>query len=164
MFFIILATCAFAASDNEAGQLSDAEVQQQKAQALLSRMKESRDLLRSGSYRASGRVSTNRRTSGTGRLQGPIEIFSAFDFDKQLCRFDQTEPVIRKLSEGSVAGEETGKYIRTQDLACSCILPWADSGRLVVPAGAVRYIIYRKQLPTTPERRTSTAPRAKRTG
>jgi hypothetical protein len=64
---------------------------QQKAAFLLSGVKTSRDSLRSGAFRATGRHST---AHGSGRRRaGDVEIFAAFDIDRDRNRFDRREDV-----------------------------------------------------------------------
>ncbi len=57
---------------------------------LLKGMDDQRQRLRTGIYRASGRFISD--TSALGRLDGPVKIFSAFDFDADKLRFDRSEP------------------------------------------------------------------------
>ncbi len=58
---------------------------------LIKGMDDQRQRLRTGMYRASGRFVSE--SLDVGRLDGPLTIFSAFDFDTNKFRFDRTEPI-----------------------------------------------------------------------
>ena len=124
MLPIILAALALMATDSEPAVASDPKGQGQEAHALLAKMRASRDLLRSGTYRASGRILTNNGAPDPGPLQGDIQLFSAFDFDKELFRFDQTRPVFRQFGEHIITDQDTGKYVRTPEFAITWMSPW----------------------------------------
>ena len=116
MFLLILATCTLAA-DQQAGDNGP------DAPRLLARMKASRDSLKSGAYRARGKMVTN----GDGDeepVQGDVAIFSAFDFDKGLLRFDHTRPVLRRIDGDAVTVHDTSKYVRTPDSVITWLSPW----------------------------------------
>jgi hypothetical protein len=98
MFLLILATCTLAAAGPQAGDNGP------DAPRLLARMKASRDSLKSGAYRARGKLVTN----GDGAeepVQGDVAIFSAFDCDKGLLRQyvdDRPHPLLRCQHVGRV--------------------------------------------------------------
>jgi hypothetical protein len=123
MLLIILATFTLTASDEGAQPAAHALRKGQDAHAILFKLKESRDLLKSGSYRASGRATTNRRSMGE-QLPGGVTIFSAFDCDKALLRFDRTQPVTRGFDGDKHTYQETIKYIRTSEFAVTWLSPW----------------------------------------
>jgi hypothetical protein len=123
MLLIILATYTLAASDDGVQPAADSSKTGQDAHVILSKMKESRDLLKSGSYRATGRVTTNRRSMGE-QLPRSVTIFSAFDCDKAQLRFDRTQPVTRGFAGDKFTYQETIKYIRTSEFAATWLSPW----------------------------------------
>jgi len=63
---------------------------QKLAQFLLAGMKDGRDRLRTGVFKAQGRV-VKQNARGDG-VEGEVDIFSAFDYELGLLRFDRTEP------------------------------------------------------------------------
>ncbi len=69
---------------------------------LLKGMDDHRQRLRTGVYRASGRFVSDDPT--LGRLDGPITIFSAFDYDEDKFRFDRMEP----FREGKITDPGAG--------------------------------------------------------
>jgi hypothetical protein len=123
MLLIILATYTLAASDDGVQPAADSSRKGQDAHVILAKMRESRDLLKSGSYRASGRVTTNRRSMGE-QLPGSVTIFSAFDCDRAQLRFDRTQPVTRGFAGDRFTYQETIKYIRTSEFAVTWLSPW----------------------------------------
>lgn len=68
---------------------------------LISGMKDQRERLQSGSFRAQGKYIDLH--SVEGKVEGEITIFSAFDYRKDLFRFDRSEPV-RKSKDFKLAG------------------------------------------------------------
>ena len=96
MPLIILAAYTLAASDDGVQRSADVSRKGQDAHVILSKMKASRDLLKSRSYRADGRMMTNRRSMGEP-LPGSVTVFSAFDCGKALLRFDRTQPATRSF-------------------------------------------------------------------
>jgi hypothetical protein len=80
--------------------------------------KDGRDRLHSGVYRARGRKVDD--SAETGKLEGPVDIFCAFDYRNELLRFDRVE-VDRVFPVGAEEGQKTawvaepvgGKYART---------------------------------------------------
>ena len=82
-----------------------------RSSRTLARMKTSRDLLKSGTYRASGRLLTNRRSLGKQQPTTDVQIFSAFDLDKGLFRFDRTQGVIRQI--GRFGHGSRNRQVRT---------------------------------------------------
>ena len=69
---------------------------------LLSGMDDQRQRLRTGVYRISGRYYNN--DPALGQLDGPVTIFSAFDYNTNKFRFDRTEPI----REGKIIAPGTG--------------------------------------------------------
>jgi hypothetical protein len=114
----------FAALDSQTVPVLGPQEHAQAAHKLLANMKASRDLLKSGSYRASGAVLRNSNVRGVEPLLGRVEIFSAFDFEKGLLRFDQTQPVRRQIAGEEIPDQDKVEYIRTQELAITWIKPW----------------------------------------
>jgi hypothetical protein len=102
MLSVIFVVTTLAGINNQAGPVSGSRDDGRDAHALLAKMKTSRDLLKSGTYRASGRLLTNRRSLGAQQPQSEVQIFSAFDLDKGLFRFDRTQDVIRQIGADSV--------------------------------------------------------------
>ena len=81
---------------------------------LLDGMKTNRMQLQQGAFRAHGRRVLEN--SKFGRVEGPVEIYSAFDFAAAKMRFDRREPERiwdRKKAGEWKAGEQGGKFIRT---------------------------------------------------
>ena len=78
---------------------------------LLRGIRASREALRSGVYEASGHVV---RTAGNGRVEGQVVMFSAFDLDRGMLRFDRIEPGVSRAPENKLAGF---KIARTPDRA-----------------------------------------------
>jgi hypothetical protein len=124
MLSVIFVVTTLAGINNQAGPVSGSRDDGRDAHALLAKMKTSRDLLKSGTYRASGRLLTNRRSLGAQQPQSEVQIFSTFDLDKGLFRFDRTQDVIRQIGADSVPGLQIGKYVRTPELAITWINPW----------------------------------------
>jgi hypothetical protein len=124
MLSVIFVVSTLAVFKSQDGPASGSRDDGREAHALLARMKTSRDLLKSGTYRASGQFLTNRRSLGAQQPQGEVQIFSAFDLDKGLFRFDRTQEVIRQIGADSVPGQEIGKYVRTPELAITWVNPW----------------------------------------
>jgi hypothetical protein len=124
MLSVIFVVSTLAGINNQAGPVSGSRDDGRDAHALLAKMKTSRDLLKSGTYRASGRLLTNRRSLGAQQPQSEVQIFAAFDLDKGLFRFDRTQDVIRQIGADSVPGLQIGKYVRTPELAITWINPW----------------------------------------
>src|SRR5438309_1115142 len=57
---------------------------------LWTGLKDNRERLRSGVFRARGRYVVDEPQPG--RFEGDVQLFSAFDYDKDLLRFDRVEP------------------------------------------------------------------------
>jgi hypothetical protein len=104
------------------------------AQTVLLKLREGRDQIRSGCFRARGRLVKADRVAldEERKLEGDVEIFSAFDIDRGLIRFDRTEPVVRKVpNPGAVIGhdrfydQEVAEYIRTPQFAMTWVKPWS---------------------------------------
>jgi hypothetical protein len=129
MLSVILVVSTLAQINNQVGPVSGSRDDGREAHALLAKMKTSRDLLKSGTFRASGRLFTNRRSLGVQQPPSDFQIFSAFDLDKGLFRFDRTQDVIRQTGADSVPGVEIGKYVRTPELAITWINPWEYKNR-----------------------------------
>ena len=87
------------------------------AEFILAGFKDSRERLRTGEFRVDGKVVDESVSSG--RLEGPIAIYSAFDFETNKLRFDRTAPKRvpkpGKKTIGSkndwVVGKQGGKYV-----------------------------------------------------
>ncbi len=129
MYLMIFAACALAASDPQPGPAVGSRDSVKQALALLAKMKESRDRLHSGTYKATGRLLTNKRSIGQQQPEGTIEIFAAFELDKGLFRFDRTEPARAPIGGPAIPDRDTRKYVRTPD--CT-ILPqtlWLDESQ-----------------------------------
>jgi len=75
---------------------------QQRYDFLIKGMDDQRQRLRSGIYRASGRFISDNPT--LGRLDGPVTIYSAFDFNTDKLRFDRIEPI----REGKITAPGAG--------------------------------------------------------
>ncbi len=122
---------------------------QKLAQFVLSGYKDGRDRLRSGVFRAEGRV-VKQPKQGQG-IEGDVEIFAAFDYEKGLFRFDRTEPVIlnipgikhlppsdptskrqaptKSILDPSIKSQlyetkQIGKWIRTPSQSIRWVPPW----------------------------------------
>jgi hypothetical protein len=137
MLMFVLAGYMLAAIGDQAGPVSHPGGNPEDAHVLLAKMKASRDLLRSGMFRASGAVSTNSDAFVDRPLQGKIEIFSAFDLDKGLLRFDQTRPAIRRIDDEDILDQDSSKYVRTPQLAITWMRPWKQpkNMRMVTAVG-----------------------------
>jgi hypothetical protein len=104
MLSVIFVVSTLAVLKSQDGPASGSRDDGREAHALLARMKTSRDLLKSGTYRASGRLLTNRRSFGAQQPHGEVQIFSAFDLDKGLFRFDRTQEVEKRTRTATTAG------------------------------------------------------------
>jgi hypothetical protein len=123
MLPIILTAYTLAAINNQAGPVSDPRDNWQDSHTLLAKMKASRDLLKSGTYRASATVLTNGNADDAGPIKFNVVIFSSFDFGKGLLRFDQTRTVIRDIAGEAIPHQKIGKHIRTPEL----VINWTNS-------------------------------------
>jgi len=82
----------FAVSGAAAEQPTPVNPEAQKlADFVLSGLKDARDRLQSGMFVAHGHLDLTHRKLDP--LEGPIEVFSAFDFRTQMFRFDRLEPI-----------------------------------------------------------------------
>jgi len=85
------------------------------ANLQLHGMKDSRDRLTSGVFRATGREQRIGR-SGSPEMDSPVEFFCAFDYEADLFRFERDVPAIRRnpeKEEKARVEREKGLYIRT---------------------------------------------------
>jgi hypothetical protein len=126
-----------------------AQVDTQKNELIkfvLSGMNASRQLLRSGIYHASGRITLER--AGKPPEGGAADISAAFDFASDVLRFDRAQKItrsipvldapaknvklnapgtaldLRKAKVEMVPGTERGIYIRNIDRCIIWIAPW----------------------------------------
>ena len=129
MYLMICAAFALAASDSPPGPAAGSQVSGQQALALLAKMKESRDRLRCGIYKATGRLLTNKRSMGQQQPEGTIEIFAAFELDKGLFRFDRTEPARVPIGGAAILDREIRKYVRTPEHTITWLSPMERDGR-----------------------------------
>jgi hypothetical protein len=140
MITITLAALLLAMSGGPAGEPVAPGTDGPSIQPILAAMKQAREQLRSGCFRARGRLVKADRADPdrVEKLEGDVEIFSAFDLDRGLIRFDRKEPVFRRVPKlDGAAGrdrfldQEVGEYIRTPELAMTWINPWRfnDTGR-----------------------------------
>ncbi|MEX2121949.1 MAG: hypothetical protein WD847_20380 [Pirellulales bacterium] len=100
------------------------------ARLVLAGYRDNRERLRSGIYRATGKRSYNSKRHGFDTTVD-MSLFCAFDFDRQLFRFDRTEPHFNPKTAGDSMG---GKFVRTVDR----VIQRHDGGDTVTiqPAGA----------------------------
>ena len=68
---------------------------------LLRGIRTSREALRSGVYEASGHLV---RYAGNGQVEGQVVMFSAFDLDRGMLRFDRVEPGVSREPENKLVG------------------------------------------------------------
>jgi formylglycine-generating enzyme required for sulfatase activity len=94
------------ASDQSATKPSPKEIEVAKAQ--LQAWKKARDLLKSGVFRASGRLRKIEEKDDP-KCEGHVEYYCAFDYRKRLFRCDHVVPYVLRVKE------RTGKTTRTVD-------------------------------------------------
>ncbi len=90
--------------DTEGGKLAD---------FVVAGIKDSRDRLKSGVFRARGRLDESARSEYP--VDGEIDIFCAFDFDKGALRFDRLEPTWWAPAKSSRAAGEPQAAKLVQD-------------------------------------------------
>ncbi len=79
------------------GKDAPASEEDRLAQSVLTGVQAGREGLRSGVFKATGRM-TKIGPEDWGQLAGDVDFFCAFDFDKNFVRFDRSEPVLRRFS------------------------------------------------------------------
>jgi hypothetical protein len=126
MVSIVVALCTLTPAQDRALPASTPVTIQDDAQALLVKLKASRDLLKTGAYRANGHILVNRQANRAEPAQGKIEIFSAFDFERKLLRFDETAPVLGPVPRPGMPTESTFRQIRTPEHAITWMKPWQN--------------------------------------
>jgi len=70
---------------------SDGDDPRQMLTSLVAGLKTERQRLRQGVFRVHG-VEIREDPAPVGKLEGPVEMFGAFDFDKGCYRFDRRSP------------------------------------------------------------------------
>jgi hypothetical protein len=126
---LLLATVCFGEANADGSDLT--ADQRRQLDSVLSEFKESREQLRSGIYRAFG----TKRDGITGdkrfpSYRGEVEIFSAFDHDRGLFRFDRSEPNLFE-EDPSLPMRRVNvqlKYVRTPDVSLHVASGWQKSG------------------------------------
>ena len=103
-FFYLLLACSLASVPAKSS--ADSE-DLKRYDFLIKGMDDQRQRLRTGMYRINGRYISE--STETGRLDGPVKIFSAFDFDADKFRFDRTGPI----REGKVPPAPLGADARS---------------------------------------------------
>ena len=83
-----------------------------------------------------------------GPLQGDVQIYSAFDFDKDLIRFDQTRPFIRRIGEDTITDQVTSKYVRTSEFAITWISPWKHEDHAIHTAVGIHPLTLKTRIVT----------------
>lgn len=89
--------------------------QKESAKLQLQGMKDSRDRLVSGTFKATGRKQV-LTSSGSFVMNDPVKYFCSFDYPAGLLRFDRDMPVVRldpATQKSPVIDREKGIYIRT---------------------------------------------------
>lgn len=104
---------------------------QRQLDFILSGFEHSRQKLRSGIYRASGRKRDG--IEGDARFPayaGDIEIYSAFDYDRNLFRFERNEPSLFEDAPDQPIRHVAlqTKYIRTPELSLHRETGWIERG------------------------------------
>lgn len=82
-----------------------------RPEILFRGMREARDRLQSGVFRAVGRVSVTEESKQ--RVNGEVKLFCAFDFFKDMFRFDRNEPALVAVRNASEEERIDVKYVRT---------------------------------------------------
>lgn len=136
---IILVACTLAGANGQVGPSPGDRETGKEAHAFLSKMKESRELLRRGTYRASGRILTTRQSLAAERLQGSVRVFSAFDLEKGLIRFDRTQPVFLPSGGEQISDQASSKFIRTPEFVVSWVNPWENRSQGKGPPVGIRH-------------------------
>lgn len=81
---------------------------------VLAGMEDARSQVRSGVFRASGRLRSEHPVNG--RSEGPVEIYCVFDHDRDILRFDREEPIdVVTRNRGTVKEIASSKFVRTPD-------------------------------------------------
>jgi hypothetical protein len=80
---------------------------------LLTGLRDSRQRLRSGVFRATGRLTNDFKEDQP--LDGDVEIFCAFDIDRKLVRFDRRQPVRWADPREKAASRPMARFIATAE-------------------------------------------------
>ena len=111
--------------------------------SCIARFGEQRERLQMGTFTASGQiVDDSLPKSATGKIVGPVQIFSAFDNARNLYRFDIERPARRVKAEGGdtttlnpnemewTIEQAAEKIVRTADQ----VINWTSNDRSVITA------------------------------